>query len=68
MANTKKSEMDAKQMLKDLADKNVKFKYRDRVFCEVVKDTKFYKKGQKIKPHRVMADQLIKEGIAKEVK
>lgn len=65
-AATKK--MDAKGMLKEHGEKGTKIFFRERKQLEVIVDTKFYKKGQRIKPHKVMADQLIKDGIAKELK
>lgn len=67
-ATPKKGGMKAKEMLKQAADEKRKINYRDRIELEVIEDTKFYRKGQKITPHRVMGEQLIKEKIAKEVK
>ena len=70
MAESKKevSGMDAKAMLKEHGEKGTKIKYKSRMTCKIVKKTKFYKLGQIIHPHPVMAGQLIKEGIAEEVK
>jgi hypothetical protein len=72
MAEAKKEvstkKMDAKKMLKENAENKRKIKYRSRMTLEVIEDTKFYKKGQIIRPHVVMGEQLIKDKIAKEVK
>lgn len=66
MADTKK--VDSKALLKELGAAKRKIKFNDRLNLEVVKDTDFYRKGQLISPHRVFGEQLIKNGIAKEVK
>lgn len=60
--------MDAKAMLKEHGEKGTKIRYNSRKKVEVIVDTKFYKKGRILNPHVVMADQLIKDGIAKEVR
>lgn len=60
--------MDSKAMLKEHGEKGTKIKYRDRIELEIIENTKFYKKGDKIFPHRIMGLQLIKDGIAKKVK
>lgn len=66
MSEVKK--VDSKKLLKKLGEEGRKIKLNDRVKLEVVKKTEFYKLGQIIEPHRVFAEQLIKDGIAKEVK
>lgn len=43
-------------------------KYGDRKKVEIVKETKHYKVGQIITPHKIMGEALIKQGIAKEAK
>jgi hypothetical protein len=58
----------AKEMIATNAAAKTVIKYNDRVKMEVQQDTKYYKKGDIIAPHRVMAEQLAKDGIAKEVK
>jgi len=60
--------VDSKKLLKNLANEKVKIKFNDRIKLEVLNDTKFYKKGQVINPHRTFGDQLVKQKIAKEVK
>lgn len=68
MADNKKATVDSKKMLKDLANKKVKVKFSERKEVEIIKATKFYKEGQVVNPHVTFADELIKLGIAKEVK
>lgn len=58
--------MDSKAMLKENVGK--KIRYNERKQVEIIKATKHYKVGQVIAPHTVVADRLIKEKIAKEVK
>lgn len=58
----------AKAMLKENGEKGTKFFYADRLEVEIVQETRHYKVGQKIKPHKVMAEALVKQGIAKLVK
>lgn len=60
--------MDAKAMIDRNAKAGTKFRYNDRVKVQIVKATKYYKKGDVIEPHKLMAEQLIAEGTAKEVK
>lgn len=60
--------MDAKSMLKENGKKKRKIKYGERMQIEIIADTKHYKKGQIHNPHVVMAEQLIKDKIAKAVK
>lgn len=67
--NKKFDEVNTKEMLKDLGSKNVKIKLKDRMEVEIISDnTRFYKKGQRIKPHIVFAKKLIADKVAKEVK
>lgn len=42
--------------------------YNDRKKVEIIKSTQFYTVGQVINPHKIMADELILQGIAKEAK
>lgn len=60
--------VDSKKMLKDLANEGRKIKFNDRIELEILVDTKYYKKGQIIKPHRTFGEVLISKKIAKEVK
>ena len=57
--------LDAKKLLKEHGEKGTKIKYRDRVELEIVKETKHYKVGQRIRPHKVLGDQLLKDKVAK---
>jgi hypothetical protein len=60
--------MDSKEMIDTNAKKQTKIRYNDRVDLEIISDkTKHYKKGQLISPHRVMAEQLVKDKIAKAI-
>ena len=63
-----KSTMDSKEMIDRNAENGTVIRYGDRVKLEVIKDTRFYRKGQLINPHKVMAEQLVKDGICKEPK
>lgn len=56
---------DAKLMLKQNADTGTKIRYNERLAVEILKDTKFYKKGQIINPHKVKGLALIDQKIAK---
>jgi len=60
--------MDAKGMITDAVKDKKVIKYNDRKKVEILENTRFYKKGQIIEPHSLMANQLIKDKIAKEVK
>lgn len=67
-ANTQVKEPSSKAMLaKANAEKRV-IKFADRVKLEIIKNTRYYKVGQKINPHRLVAEQLIEAKIAKELK
>ena len=59
---------DAQAMIAENAEKKTIISYADRIKLEIVKDTRHYKVGQIINPHRVMGEALIKQGIAKGVK
>lgn len=59
--------MNSKAMIEENAKNKTVIRYGDRVPCEIIVDTRHYKKGQLIEPHKVMADQLIKDKIAKKV-
>jgi hypothetical protein len=67
--------MNAKGMIKRNAEKKTKFFYRDRVEVEIIKDVSVnepdggkrivHQKGQIKSPHRLIAEQLVIDGIAK---
>lgn len=63
-----KEAVNSKELVKELAKEGRKIRFNDRVECEVIKATKHYKLGQVIEPHRVFAEELIKNKIAKELK
>lgn len=66
--------MDAKELIKRNAKAKTKFSYTDRVEVRIVKNTfikekngserPVYKEGMVIRPHRLIAEQLIKEKTA----
>jgi len=56
---------DSKKMLLSNGEKGTKIKYTDRMQVEVVKSTKFYNVGDILNPHKVKAQALIDQGIAK---
>lgn len=58
----------SKKMLKENGEKETKFFYNDRLKVEIVKATKHYSVGQVIEPHKVKAEALVSQGIAKLVK
>lgn len=60
--------LDSKALLKKHGKAGTKIKYTDRVKCEILIDTKYYKKGQIIEPHRVLAEQLIEDKVGKAIK
>lgn len=60
--------MDAKGMIEENAKNKTKVFYGERINLEIIADTKHYKKGRLISPHKIMGKQLIKDKIAKEVK
>lgn len=62
-----KAEVDTKAMIEEHAEKGTKIFYRERKKVEIIKNTKHYKEGQVIEPHKVMADQLIKDKVAKAI-
>lgn len=59
---------DAKAMLTENGAKKTVIRYADRKKVQIIKDTRHYKEGQIVSPHVVMAEALIKQGIAKEAK
>lgn len=60
--------LDSVKMLEKANKNRTVIKYRERVELEVVKDTKHYKKRQKIAPHKLVADELVNLGVAKPIK
>lgn len=68
MAEKELKTMDAKGMIAEHSRKGTKIRYGTRKAVKVVEKTEFYKKGQILEPHEIMANQLIKDGIAVEIK
>lgn len=56
---------DSKAMLAENGKKRTIVKYNDRLKLEIVADTRHYRAGQIITPHKVMGEALVKQGIAK---
>jgi hypothetical protein len=65
---TKTETFDSKVMLSRANEKKLKIRYTDRVKLEIIKETKHYKLGKIITPHRLVADELVRLDIAKVVK
>ena len=63
-----KNEVNAKKMLEKANAEKRKIKYLDRVKVEVVRATKYYREGQIINPHRLVAEQLVSDGVGKILK
>lgn len=59
--------LNGKEMLEKAVKEKRVIKYNDRMKVEILKDTKYYKKGETIEPHVLVAEQLIKEKTAKAV-
>ena len=59
---------DSKAMLAKHAKAETVVKYGERKKVEIVKTTKHYHVGQIINPHKIMGEELIAQGIAKEAK
>lgn len=53
--------------IKENGGKGLIIKNRDRIELEVLKDTRYYRKGQKINPHSLIAEELIANKIAKRI-
>lgn len=72
MADTDKKEklasFDSKKMLLENGEKGTKIRYTDRMQVEIIKNTKHYNIGDVQNPHKVKAEALIAQGIAKEYK
>ena len=58
--------IDAKEVLKEQVGNKVVLS--ERMSLEIIKDSKFYKVGQLINPHRVIGEDLVKNKIAIELK
>jgi hypothetical protein len=67
MAKVENESFDAKAMLAKANENKTKIRYADRVELKVIKDTKHYRAGKLITPHKLVANELISLGIAKAV-
>lgn len=56
---------DSKKMILEHAKKGTKIRLTDRMTVEIVEETKYYKKGDIISPHKIKGQALIDQGIAK---
>jgi hypothetical protein len=65
---SKQKVMDSKAMLEKANKEKRVIRYTDRVPLEILTETKHYKKGQRINPHPLVAEQLVANGVAKELK
>lgn len=65
---SKQKVMDSKAMLSKANKEKRVIRYTDRLALEILTATKHYKKGQRINPHPLVAEQLIANGVAKELK
>jgi len=63
-----KANFDAKEMLKENADKGTVIRFSDRTEVRLLKDTIYQKAGKVYSPHKVKAEALVKQGIAEYVK
>lgn len=55
---------DSKAMLLENGKKGTIIRYGDRVKLKIIKETRHYKEGKIITPHKVMGEALVKQGIA----
>lgn len=68
MAKEEVKGFDSKAMLTKNAEKQTVIRYADRKKVEIIVATRHYKLGQIVSPHKVMAEALIEQGVAKEAK
>jgi|SRR5690348_12380454 len=61
--STSTGEFSAKAIQKKAAEEGRVIRMNDRVHLIVTTDYKKYKKGQKIAPHKVYAEELLKLGV-----
>lgn len=66
--NEESASFDAKAMVEEHVAKETKGQYFDRKKVVILKATKHYKEGQVINPHKLKAEALIEQKIAKEYK
>lgn len=63
-----KNNYSSKAFLADMGEKQPKFKYTDTVMVEVLKDTKFHKKGTQYRTFKLKAEAKEKAGNVKILK
>lgn len=69
MSQDKTQTVDTKKMIEVNSEKKTKIKFNDRVELEIVSDKmRHFKKGDKVKVHRIVAEQYVSDKLAKEVK
>ena len=56
---------DSKKMIAEHAEKGTIIDYAERLSVEILEDTKYYKKGDIISPHKIKGQALIDQKIAK---
>lgn len=56
---------DSKKMIAEHAEKRTIIDYAERLSVEILEDTKYYKKGDIISPHKIKGQALIDQKIAK---
>lgn len=68
MTEEKKIVLDYKEFLKEHGKKGTKVRRNDRKKVEIIAEAGAYKVGQVINPHKLWAEYLIKNKVAKAVK
>jgi len=56
---------DSKKMIAEHSEKKTIINYNERLTVEILEDTKFYKKGDIVSPHKIKGQALIDQKIAK---
>lgn len=56
---------DSKKMIAEHAEKGTIIDYAERMTVEIVENTKFYRKGDIVSPHKIKGQALIDQKIAK---
>lgn len=59
--------LDTKKMLKENGNKRTKIRFSQRTKIEILEDTKFFKKGDTLEVHKVVAEQYVKDKLAKKL-
>jgi len=56
---------DSKKMIAEHAEKGTIIDYAERLTVEILEDTRYYKKGDIISPHKIKGQALIDQKLAK---